>query len=148
MVRTEEDNQVSGWAQKNQADEAVDMRLFDALFVAGERETDETLSGLMSFGKWRERFIEPRGLLINFVNMWTKYTSKTLANIGAVPWNYIEGYTDVTRRLMWEISTIEVVDYSENVQKAMYACISNEKLLSPMMHLILDRIKYIHCPQT
>jgi hypothetical protein len=124
-----------------QDDDGVDTGLLEALFVTEDREAEKKLTVLVSLGKWRDRFRDQSGLRVSFVKVWAKYTSKTLANVGVVPWNNIEGYTAIIQRLMWEISTMEIADYSDTILNAMCACVKNERLLSPMMHLMLNRAK-------
>ena len=122
----------------------MDTRLLGDLFATADSNQESRLNDLVTYGKWREQFTEQQGLLISFVRAWAKYTSKTLANVGVVPWNSIEGYADIVQRLMTTISNMEIAVYSHKVLNAVCAFIRNERLLSPIMELILSRVEYIH----
>eukprot|EP01022_Parablepharisma_sp_SALTPOND_P008050 TRINITY_DN135116_c0_g1_i1.p1 TRINITY_DN135116_c0_g1~~TRINITY_DN135116_c0_g1_i1.p1 ORF type:complete len:397 (+),score=24.11 TRINITY_DN135116_c0_g1_i1:1398-2588(+) len=88
---------------------------------------------------WKDKLKTQPGLSLHFIFTWMRYTEKLLAGSGNIPWESIEGYTTLTSIILSKLQKTSVVHYSEQLKDVTEVLLTNQQLLSTMLHIVLSK---------
>jgi hypothetical protein len=79
------------------------------------------------------------GAFFAFVRSWVAYVESTALNFQSLEWRYFPGYSLILHAFLAELHLRHVESASEGLRQAASALLANEKLLSPLVVILLKK---------
>ena len=100
-----------------------------------------TIQEILSQETWKGRFVK-RGLaFFYFLKYWVTYVESTLQDSHYTQWSYFPGYNKLIRAFLLELKVRPLLEYPDAIIEAALKLLSNEKLINPIVKIIVTKAK-------